>query len=136
MKLIDSFYDKEKKETIVILQTKYGIFSGKAYLHPDDEEYYSNYFGFALAELRAHRKFFRYKKRLIREQYSTLLSIDKNLYYELSPKGKTFLIDLLKNKKNLIAELDKAIFNIDKAIKERIDARDKLIERIKGGKNN
>ena len=136
MKLIDSFYDKEKKETTVILQTKYGIFSGKAYLHPDDEEYYSNYFGFALAELRAHKSFFQYKKRLIREQKNTIKSISRTMSKDISTEGHKDLVALLKNKNNLIADLDKAIFNIDKAIKERIDSREKLIERIKGGKNN
>ena len=51
-KLIHSDYNRTTGISTVIIENKYGVFRGEAFLHPEDKKYESNYFGCQIAEAR------------------------------------------------------------------------------------
>ena len=51
-KLLYSNYDKTTGMSTVIVKNKYGVFKEEAFLHPEDKEYESSYFGCQIAEAR------------------------------------------------------------------------------------
>ena len=66
IKLIDSYYNKENKESYVAISTKYGIFKGYSKLHQEDEDIASEYIGCNYAEVKAMIKY--EKAKLIDKQ--------------------------------------------------------------------
>lgn len=69
----------EGKNTYVTKQTKYGTFKGKAVLHPEDEDVYSEIRGYTIAELKcdiqalkAKAEYFRQRMLGIQHAYNVL----------------------------------------------------------------
>ena len=73
-------YDKESHTSIVVYNTELGHFKGLAFLHPEDMEFESSFFGCDIAERRAvikyHKERLKIKKAILKEF--------KNLYKEMS----------------------------------------------------
>ena len=79
------------KTSVVTIGTELGQFSASVTCQPEDYDYFSNYHGCHLAELKATMKYFKYKKNLIKAQMTALdhfyssmkntRTFDGNAYY-------------------------------------------------------
>ena len=70
MKYVDIITNKDTKVSEVILEHKGKQYSGQAICHPED--YWSNFFGFEIAELRAYIKVLKDKIKTKRTECETI----------------------------------------------------------------
>lgn len=136
-KIVDEYYDENKREYSITIQNKYGRFTGKAYCREDD--IYSAYTGARYAEIRANIEFakFRYKQEKLK--LKTVKNLYKDLTYdtfEVLPNKRAIRAVNFKirdysnsaeNWKNLYEFLEKRIPELDKE-------REEILKRTK--KNN
>lgn len=123
--LLYAHYDEESGVSKVRIQTPYGVFKGKAKLHPNDINYDSRYAGCELAELRAVVKAYKFKKQILTAAYEELCSLTPNT--QIINEKLRFL--------TMINELTEIIKDLTTDINNKIKARDHIIERIKKGQN-
>ena len=57
----EAVYSAEDGISRITMETPYGVFSGYAYVHPDDTKYATRFTGLELAEMRAVRASFVYR---------------------------------------------------------------------------
>lgn len=84
-------YDAETGVSTAELYTSMGLCTGKAQLHPEDKEHDSNYFGCAIAELRAEAVYCKRRAQHSMQEAQTLQkfynhmkdtkNFDENAYY-------------------------------------------------------
>ena len=119
--IIESGYD-ENGFSWVRIQTKYGIFTGVARVHPDDlaEEHYNRFAGQFIAHNRAYIDYFKYRKRL---DLNTLEEL-KHIY--CTNKKNSPLSDEIKNR---MMQLD---FNIEQYRQNIIIFETRIKEKIDG----
>ena len=117
-KILYSNYDNNTGVSTVTIQTKYGIFTGTAKIHPDDKNYSSSFFGCELAELRAGIKNLKAKLKKVNYQLETI---------ETCCKISSITVAILDYKWNLEAlkeETKNQISIIENTIKLKIKERD------------
>lgn len=121
--LLYAHYDEETGVSKVRIQTPYGVFKGKAKLHPDDINYDSRYAGCELAELRAVIKAYKFKKKIYTAVYDELCKLGNCKKVAKEKEQITQIID------NLTIDINELTSDIEGKIK----ARNHIIERIKKG---
>ena len=143
MHIINEEYNKETKESIVVLETPLGRCTGKVKLHPKDTNYESSFYGTTKAYDKAYLKYMQRKIRKAKEEWRTLMNCYNNLLdlhdvnensiemyrFEKQVKGKEKQILNLIKEYNLCEEAFKKdnenhIVNIEKVM-ERINAKRK-----------
>lgn len=140
MKLIYSHFDMKTGESIVQIQNKYKIYTGKAYLHPDDLAYASQYAGCRIAELRATIKALKDQLQQHKIALSALETLNKELqsYYskDYNIKIQKHICKQIKYYTNEIKFIKEEIADIKDLIQKRIDIRTDIISRAKKAKEN
>lgn len=127
MKLIYSDFNEATNETIITIADRYGRYTGKAKLHPDDT---NNYIvGGTIAEARAKINF--YKSRIRREKIrlQTLISLKNE--FNFLPEGITFLNQKIEMHKKNIKDFETAIEYQEQYIKDYIKRKSELLKKIK-----
>lgn len=135
MKTINSDYNSATGRSEVTVSTDLGLFTGYAYLHPDDEYIKSNYAGCRYAEMRAGIKYMKEKVKITKYQLQPLKRIYNDLsqkkYYNKNNNGFKMLekeiykleddIETYKNNiKTLTERLQKAINSREDIIRDMI----------------
>jgi len=123
-KLIKAEFDRETGVSTVIIQNKYGRFTGQAKLHPDD--FASKFKGCTYAEERAIIKSLKKQISLLEIKIKTLKacynSIESSCYFNPeSYEAKAILkqiYTLQKNKKNIKEEIRIRLESLEKDFKE------------------
>jgi hypothetical protein len=120
--VVYSNYEKETGISIVeIASGKYGNFTGKAKLHPEEDlDFISTYFGCQVAERRAYIKLLKAACRDYSSKISALNELEctvknskeydkDNLIARKLRREKFYYSDLLKETKDIIALVEKSI---------------------------
>lgn len=123
-KILYSNYNTNTGVSTVTIQTKYGIFTGTAKIHPYDKDYSSSFFGCELAELRAGIKSLKAKLKKINYQLEAI-----EVCYKISSKIASpvtvSILDYKWNLEGLKEETKNQISIIENTIKLKIKERDK-----------
>lgn len=128
----DSIYNKETKESLVIITTDIGIFEGKAKLNQDDDsQYESSFAGCTVAEYRALLKYLKAKKTRLNISLNTLKNLKKD-YKKIgsdinSNEFKKLEDNILKMEKQK-DDYNKIIASLYNHINEYIDTRIKFLK--------
>ena len=136
MKLVYSYFNKETGQSIVKLADRYGSYIGKAFLHPDDYEYKSEYMGCGLAERRAAIKGLKNRRRRIKIKLNTIQNIITDIKINIQEPDENILKRLYFEKKKYsleLIEINNNIEMINKDIEKRIKVRNGIINKIKKG---
>lgn len=131
MKILYSNFDPQSGESIVTLVNRNGSYTGKAKLHPEDNNP-SNFTGCRLAERRAYIKYLKNERRRYKITLKTILSLYKDLTNNCSDSinekiTNRFNIQINFYKKT-INEINKTIEDVQNTIKEEIKIREKILE--------
>ena len=118
--IVDSGYD-ETGFSWVKIQTKYGIFTGIARVHPDDfaEGHYTRLAGQFIAHHRAYIEYFKYRKRLDLNTLEELKHI-RNVNKKNSPLADDILSRMMALDFN-IEQYRQNIIIFEKRIQDKID---------------
>lgn len=138
MKLIYSNFNKDTGESEIIIQNKYGRFSGKAKIHPKDQEHKSNFVGYRLAQNRAQIKFLQTKCKQQKIMLKTIQNFNKELHKYCSfidPKIQHRINLKLRDYNNNIKNLKLEISQLEEDLKNSIKIRDKILKWSKLNKN-
>ena len=139
-KMINSNFDRETRISETTVTNNYGIFTGYATCHPDDNV--SSFFGCALAEYRANLKAFREERKIIRFQIKALkeaygmFSNAKNFNANCNEARK--MRKYIKMKEAKLTEVEDIISALTLRIKDAPDFRNsfiKIIDNIIGNKD-
>lgn len=117
IKLIDSEFDAEMGYSSATIQTKIGKFMGHAFIHPQDQEIQSRFFGCDLAEMRAYILYYKELLKRTNIELNTLYLLKKD-YSSLSlddPLNKR-----ITQKENYKKDLQREINILKAIINERI----------------
>ena len=114
-KLIYSDYDKPSGISTVVVSNKYGVFEGRAVLHPEDKKYESSFFGCRIAEARCTIATLKEQRQQLKVQIKTLTDFEKNLKGQRQYNPHSFECRKLR-KQIYILTLEKG--NIEKRIEE------------------
>lgn len=79
VKMVDSEYIEEMGYSVVTIATDCGLFTGEAWLHPDDEDHASSFAGCGYAEIRALIKYMKRKAYIADYQLQAVMQIKKDL---------------------------------------------------------
>ena len=128
-KILYSNYNTNTGVSTATIQTKYGIFTGTAKIHPNDKDYSSSFFGCELAELRAGIKSLKAKLKKINYQLEAIetcykISSATETCYKISP-ATVAILDYKWNLEDLKEEIKNQISIIENTIKLKIKERDK-----------
>lgn len=135
VKLINSYADKESGISGVEIATSFGVFSGTAYVHPEDAIYFSNFVGCQLAEYRAYLKMMQYIIRDFKSQYRGL-----EKYYKIISGMRDFDPDSipaskcrrqLREYKAEIRYWEDQKTEIEKAIQTCIETHNELLKKYR-----
>lgn len=135
IKLVKSFFCKEKGYSMVVISTPLGRFMGTASLHEDDKERCSQLAGCEYAEIRAKCKYFKAELKQTRIQLKTLCRLF-NIFRNnvsgtnLSSPEFTCLYQEIQKLKNKIAELKNLIKQGEESIQKRDKARQSVYDKI------
>lgn len=128
MKLISANFNPGTGESIVKIGNKYGTFTGKARLHPDDKNHSSNYAGCRLAEYRAQIKFLQTllprKKAMLKAVENLKKDIEINCYLYRDIEKRINLA--IRDYSNDIAAITDEIHEIKELINKDIKTRDTI----------
>lgn len=145
MKLVYSNFNKQTGESVVILQDKNGRYVGKAKLHPSDTEFSSEFAGCRIAEQRAWLDFYKKELKKAKLQLKPLKDLYNYIWYFNSPaEYHTYHTEWIEHQLSVridnytkyIEELKDSIKNLEKAIKDSITARDRIIQKCKRGESD
>lgn len=133
MKFSYGDFNKETGISTVTLFDKYGIYTGLALLHPDDEKYPSEYTGCSIAEQRAWIKALQGRRSRAKIKLNAiknlLKDIEINYHQPIDSKLLRRFSLKIRDYNNEIKDINNQIKEIRKNIKERIEIRDKIIKR-------
>lgn len=143
MKIINSNYDEQTGISTVTIGTKYGQFTGKARLHPNDITIASKIAGCRYAEFRATIKYLKAEQKDLKQQLKTFIDFYLNICQHSRFNEKEYTnIQIRKriDKLQRDIEINKAIIkNIEMVMKHDIEQREQLKSYIKNknktGKN-
>ena len=136
--IIKEEFNSTTGETIVIINTDIGAFTGKVVLDDTDAQYPSIYHSHELALLKALRKYAKATIVIIKEKMQPLFSVLNQCMYtaehsstEIPVFGKaTFLIKKEIEKLNKELELwEKRVAATDRVIIKRIATRDAIVQK-------
>ena len=140
IKLVNAEYIPSSGVSYAVIKTKYGMFSGKARLHPDDKEKASNYIGCEYAEARATAKALKAElkeKRLILKEFENFEKRMKG-YKNYNP----YSFEMSKLRKKIyelraeVEDLKKTINGVENTIKKTDISRQNFLERFNKDKEN
>ena len=123
MKFIKGIFNEETGVSTVILKDKQNnLYKGKAYLHPDDKPYASQFAGCRLAEYRAWIKYYQYQRRIKKYQLQALENLGKDIKdcSFLDLKFKHTFWTHIKNYHKEIKEYENNIKELKKLIKNTL----------------
>lgn len=130
--IIKEKYDTNTGETIVTINTDFGSFTGVTKIDDIDINYPSLFQGFEIALGKAQRKWAKTMAIIYREKVRTLKAISKQFSNHSNPQpGSHEAILVWKELEKAEKEYSlwkKRIKVMDKAITDRISARDKLVK--------
>lgn len=127
IELIKSNYDEQDGISYVKIKTNIGNFEGYAFLHDDDKENASKYFGCRIAESRATIDYLKKKIYILNLELDELNNIISDMPYDL--KGYKYLKRRKEAKENTKKVYQRDIEYIKEYIKTSINERDKFFER-------
>jgi hypothetical protein len=133
--IIEEEFNTATGVTTVSINTDYGVFTGQTKLDDMDAEYPSVFQGYEIALAKAQRKWAKAMVIIIREKIQPLKAVisQTNWYWTNTEKpvfGQTSLLvnrEIEKWEKEL-TKWQNRIKAMDKAINDRIAARDKLVK--------
>lgn len=132
MKLTYSFFNPKTGESVVTLTNRYGSYTGKAKLHPDDINNISKFTGCRLAERRAYIKYLQSERRRYKNSLKTIQNTFKDLQINcpdsIDEKIEKRINILIHYHTKNINEIDEAIDHIKNLIKEEIKVREKILK--------
>lgn len=134
-KIISSSCNPETGTSKVVIQNKYGQFSGFAFCHPDDMDNFSQYAGDRYAEHRASAKFakFRYKQEKIK--LKTIQNLLKDIEYSLTEEEKANNPAIRKIKLKLrdysqsVEDWDNLYHFLNESVNKQVEEREKVLAR-------
>lgn len=135
-KLLYSDYDKPSGISTVVVSNKYGIFEGRATLHPEDKKYESSFFGCRIAEARCTIAILKEQRQQLKAQIKTLTDFEKNLKGQKQYNPHSFecrklrkqIYILVKEKEKIENRIEEITENIKIADKNRQRSIDQLIK--------
>ena len=134
IKIIDSIYIPSQGTSYVTIKTKYGVFTGKARLHPEDKANESSFVGCGYAEIRAVAQALKVElkeKRLILKEFENFekeLKCLKNYnFYSLEARKLRKRIYTLYAE---IKELKTSIDGVEETIKKSDANRVKVLKKL------
>lgn len=135
IKFLESTYDKESGISCVSIATECGIFTGYAFLNPEDKEYESEFLGCEVAEMRAISDYYKRKIHFLRTRLVTLYDIARDIRNNPQFDSEHFEYQIIQ-KRIAQNEEQKAIYkeyikDIKEAIDYKLDARVELVEKLK-----
>ncbi len=121
----------------VTLNTDCGIFYGTALLHEEDKNIASSFLGCEIAEYRATILYFKEKIKRINIEILTLENLRQDFIrkYRENYHECELLEKRLKEKKNLKEEYKNNIKSLNKLIKNKVENRITIINKIKEKSN-
>ena len=135
IKLIDSHYDKEDGGIACVrIATECGYFEGYAFLHPDDEQYESEFLGLEVAEMRATIEYYEKKLHFLNTRLLALYDIAKDIRSNPQYDSEHFEYQIIQ-KRIRQNEEQKEIYkeyikDIKEAIKTKLEAHTIFINKI------
>lgn len=122
----------------VALSTDCGVFYGTALLHEEDKNIASSFLGCEIAEYRATIAYFKEKVKRINIEILTLENLRQDFIkkYRENYHECELLEKRLKEKKVLKREYKDSIKSLNKLIKNKVENRITIINKIKEKKSN
>ena len=131
MKTINSDYNSTTGRSEVTVSTDLGLFTGYAYLHPDDKDIESNYAGCRYAEMRAGIKYMKEKVKITKYQLQPLKRIYNDLsqkkYYNKNNNGFKMLEKEIYKLEDDIETYKNNIKTLTERLQKAIDSRDNIV---------
>lgn len=134
MKMTRSDFNIDTGESIVELQDKYGIYQGYAKICPEDREYISRYAGLRIAQHRAQIKYLKSQRRRIKERLKEAVFLRKELENLIDKKAQRRLNLRIRDYHTQLEDINFAIDELKKLIREEIKVREQIIKKIKTAK--
>ena len=132
MKFIYGEYNEKTGVSIVKLKDKENNeYIGKAYLHPDDKEYASQFAGCRLAEYRAWIKYYQYQRRIKKAQLKELENLAKEInenYLVPGLKTQRLVWSHIRQRRREISQWEENIKTLKNLIKSSQEVREKIIK--------
>ena len=126
-------FNAETGVTTVTIVTDFGSFTGVTKIDGIDAEYPSLFHGYEIASAKAHRKWARAMKVIIREKMRALNSIIKQMPNCANPQPGSHEAQLVSKEYELWSRREIAM---TESIKNRIKARDMIMLRYAQAKEN
>ena len=140
IKFLESTYDKESGISCVSIATECGIFTGYAFLNPEDKEYESEILGGELAEMRAIIDYYKRKIHFLKTRLLALYDIARDIRNNPQYDSEHFEYQLIQKRikqneeqKDIYKEY---IRDIKEAIEFKLEARIELVEKLKKKKQD
>ena len=144
IKLLHSNYDEASGHSYVKIGTDCGIFEGHAFLHPEDSEVASSFFGCEIAEYRATLEYFKKKLHFLNIRQLSLLDLKRD-YKNLQKDSFLYSLGLgdrycrILNKRICqnevqIKEYKANIKSLKVVINSAFEAREKTLAKIQKNK--
>lgn len=146
IKLLQSNYDEASGHSYVKIGTECGFFEGHAFLHPDDKDVASSFFGCEIAEYRATLEYFKKKLHFLNVRQLALVDLRRD-YKNL--KSNSFFYSLgfgdaynkILNKRIYqnevqIMEYKNNIKSLKKVIDGAFDIREKTLAKMQKNKED
>ena len=133
MKFLYGYFNEDTKESVVSLADKYGVYTGYAKLHPNDEQNASEYMGCEIAEQRAWIKALQNRRRRAKIKLNTIKDLMKDIdlnykdFIDLKLKRRFSL--KIRDYTNEIQNINNEIKEIQQDIKKRIEIRDQILRK-------
>lgn len=133
-------FNAETGETTVTITTDFGSFTGVTKIDGIDAEYPSLFHGYEIASAKAHRKWARAMKVIIREKMRALNSIIKQMPNCANPQPGSHEAQLVRKEYEAAVEeyelWSRREIAMTESIKNRIKARDMIMLRYANAKEN
>lgn len=144
IKLLQSNYDEASGHSYVKIGTECGIFEGHAFLHPEDKNIASSFFGCEIAEYRATIEYFKKKLHFLNIRQLSLLDLKRD-YKNLKANSFLYSIGLgdkycdildkrIYQNKIQINEYKANIKSLKAVINNAFTAREKTLAKIQQNK--
>lgn len=134
MKLLYGEYNFNTGKSTVTLADRYGKYTGYAKLHPDDKDNESHYMGCHIAEKRALIKALKNRRRRTKIKLNAIENVTNDIQMNVFPKEehkeiKKILYSKIKDYSKQIKRIDELIEEVETSIKERIQMREKILNK-------
>ena len=134
MKFLYGFFNQKTGKSEVTLADKYGIYTGRAKLHPNDKNNASKFTGCRLAETRALLNYLKIKYKRTKIALDAIKNLNNDIKLNcqnIDSKIQRRINLKLRDYSNEINEIKKDINALEKNLIEDIETRDKILNSIK-----